>query len=320
MSMTTPPGWYPDPGSPAIERWWDGTAWTGYTRAAGQPAVPVVPPPPPAAATVPLPSAGERPQGRGRGPVAAVVGAAVVLVAAIVAGVALLGEDDSGPAAVAAPDQPTQSATSHTRSAAPSPSATATDDRSVLVDQLNGITLPVLPGWEKPDHESTMARFPTMWTKDTFDCPGDKGAYCHHAVATSRTATATDLTTAEAIAKHDIADAAADAYDKDVLGNRHYGGIASHREVRSASVVVAGRTGYLVRWSVRTGAGPGGYVESLAFPSSVGSESMIIVRFAFDAGAGAVPLTGMDRITEGIRVIGGAQNGGVGSSLAPPTP
>ncbi|MBD0740792.1 DUF2510 domain-containing protein [Streptomyces sp. CBMA152] len=315
MSMTTPPGWYRDPGSPAIERWWDGTAWTGYTRAAGQP-VPVVPPP--AAATVPLPPVGERPQGRGRGAVVAVVVAAVVLVSAIVAGVALLGKDGSGPAAVAAPDVPTQAATSHGQSTAPTPSASHTDDPSVLVDQLNGITLPVMSGWEKPD--STVGGYPTMWTKATFDCPGDKGAFCHHAVVTSRTATATDLKTAEAIAKQDIADAADDAYDKDILGSRHYGGMVSHREVRSASVVVAGRTGYLVRWSVKTGAGSGGYVESLAFPSSVGSESMIIVRFAFDAGAGTVPLTGMDRITEGIRVIGGTQNGGVGSSVAPPAP
>jgi hypothetical protein len=35
-SMTTPPGWYPDPGhtghGPALERWWDGSAWTDYTR------------------------------------------------------------------------------------------------------------------------------------------------------------------------------------------------------------------------------------------------------------------------------------------------
>ncbi len=47
MSMTTPPGWYPDPGAPGTERWWDGATWSAHTRpAAGQafgPPQPVTP-------------------------------------------------------------------------------------------------------------------------------------------------------------------------------------------------------------------------------------------------------------------------------------
>lgn len=41
MSITTPPGWYPDPdrahrpNSRAGERWWDGSAWSGQTRSRG---------------------------------------------------------------------------------------------------------------------------------------------------------------------------------------------------------------------------------------------------------------------------------------------
>ncbi|MGN7138785.1 DUF2510 domain-containing protein, partial [Streptomyces pseudogriseolus] len=30
--MTPPPGWYPDPHAPHLERWWDGTAWTDHRR------------------------------------------------------------------------------------------------------------------------------------------------------------------------------------------------------------------------------------------------------------------------------------------------
>ncbi|MFG2462118.1 DUF2510 domain-containing protein [Streptomyces sp. NPDC048523] len=38
MSRTLPPGWYPDPDAPQLERWWDGTAWTDHRRVPGAPA------------------------------------------------------------------------------------------------------------------------------------------------------------------------------------------------------------------------------------------------------------------------------------------
>ena len=37
MSGSQPPGWYPAPGSPTVERWWDGIRWTGEVREARTP-------------------------------------------------------------------------------------------------------------------------------------------------------------------------------------------------------------------------------------------------------------------------------------------
>ncbi|MFD5113965.1 DUF2510 domain-containing protein [Streptomyces sp. NPDC058391] len=287
MSMTTPPGWYPDPGAPATERWWDGTAWTGHTRALG----------------------GRR---RRRGPLV-VVAAGVVLAAATAAGVVVLGDDDPGtrpPARQSGAPLPSTPEDSDSATADPEPS----EDPTVLTDQLNGITLPIPDGWERP--VGGFGGGVTMSVADTYECPGDAGMRCHAGTVTTRSAGGTDAASAEALAKEDISLAADAAYEEDSVGNNLYGGIESHKELRSEPAVVAGRTGYLVRWQVTTGVGPGGYVQSLVFPSTIGTESLVIVRFAFDAGPAGPPVGGMDKITKGIRPIGDV-SGGVGSSIGP---
>ncbi|GAA3140104.1 DUF2510 domain-containing protein [Streptomyces rectiviolaceus] len=316
MSMSPPPGWYTDPSAPPaqpVERWWDGSAWTEHRRApeafpTGQ-AQPGFGPPQAQTQVQPQPGA----SGGGRAKVVALATAGVVLVASIVTGVVLLGKDDGDPRS--GPPAPTTSEPVDTPTpTSPTPTTSAPDpDPSTLVDQLNGITIPVPGGWEKAD--STVGGDPTVRTPDVYDCPGE-GSLCRHGTVYSRTATATDERSPKALALGDIKEAADRAYDEDKVGMQPFGGIARHEKVKEGTVAVAGRSGYLVRWRVRTEKGPGGYVQSLAFPSSVGSEAMVIVRFAIDAGDEAPPLSDMDKITKGILPVGGgATGGGVGNSV-----
>ncbi|RFU86418.1 DUF2510 domain-containing protein [Streptomyces triticagri] len=367
MSMSTPPGWYPDPSGPSLERWWDGSAWTPHTRAAQAgtptPAMPGTPPPgqPPTpvqpgagpgqfgdsgqfgaptgpAGGSPFPTAdpfgsGQQPglqHSQGFGPVQPAGGpgggnqakiialsvACVVLIASIVTGVVLLNGDDEGE-----PDaKPKPSSTGATSEPLDSPTPTQTDDGpppdenpGLLVDQLNGITLPVPDGWEKPDYSAEAN--PVMTTEDSYDCPGD-GGFCHPGKVTSRTAGQSG--SAKEIAEKDISKAAEEAYDHDLIDRKPFNGMTSHKKVKSGAVVVDGRSGYYVRWKVETELGPGGYAQSLAFPSKSGTEAMIVVRFAFDAGKKGPDLKLIDDITKGIKAVGDSEaSGGAGSSIGP---
>ncbi|MFF9717237.1 DUF2510 domain-containing protein [Streptomyces sp. NPDC014603] len=325
--MTPPPGWYRDPHAPHLERWWDGTAWTEHRRAPGAAGAPGVPGAP--GGPVPAPGAPAGPGGpggtgtpggtggTGRARVIAVVTAGAVLVAAIVTGVVLLREDDGRTSVRTGPTATSSAAAPPSRTPSPSASASepSADDPAVVEDQLNGVTFPLLDGWVRPRH---IAEDDVIMTTDgTYDCPGE-GSVCRHGMVISRTVTGSDETSPERLAKEDISDAADDAFDRDLIGNRPYGGITSHTTVKSGPVAVAGRAGYLVRWRVKTAKGPGGYVQSMVFPSSVGTESPVLVRYVVDAGEDAPPLSDMDRITRGIRTIGDTgSGGGVGSSIGP---
>ncbi|MEE1764076.1 DUF2510 domain-containing protein [Streptomyces sp. SP18BB07] len=305
MSSSPPPGWYPDPSYPLTERWWDGTAWTDHRRQPEQPVPPVLQPQPPR-------------RGPGRSKVVALAAAGAVLVAgAVTGGVLLLGEDgDGGQETRTTTASPTSDADgkgspSPTKSAAPSPS----EEADLVVDELNGIAFPIPDGWENGDRSGEEDA--VLVTDGTFDCPGE-GSVCRGGIVVSRTVTGSDETSPKVLAENDIEDAANDAFDRDVLDQRPYDGITGHEVVGSGSVAVAGRAGYYVRWRVTTGAGAGGYVQSLVFPSSSGSEAPVLVRFALDAGDDGPPLDDIDEIVEGIRPAGDADTGGgVGSSLGP---
>ncbi|MFF9625982.1 DUF2510 domain-containing protein [Streptomyces griseosporeus] len=328
MSMTPPPGWYRDPSAPHLERWWDGTAWTDHRRAPEAP----VPPAPfapyqaagqPTAPTAPTAARGG-PGGSRRARAVALTVAGAVLLGAIGTGAFVLGRDDGddggrdggGTRAATAPATATAAPpVTPPTSAPPSSSPPSADDPAVVVDELNGITLPLPDGWIRPREAADPDL--VMSTDGTYDCPGDPGL-CRHGRVFSRTATATDATAPKALAESDIATVADEAYDEDRLGRRPFGGLVSHKLVGAGQIAVAGRAGYYVRWRVTTEKGPGGYVQSLAFPSSVGTGAPVLVRFVFDAGPDGPPLSVMDRITRGIRPVGDAgTGGGVGSSIGP---
>ncbi|MER7711012.1 DUF2510 domain-containing protein [Streptomyces werraensis] len=338
--MTPPPGWYPDPHAPHLERWWDGTAWTGHRRTPaagpapasgtgahgyGAPSAPEAPGTPgpygaPGSFGPPAPPGGGGTGGSGGSggsggaKAVALTAAGAVLVAAVVAGAVALTRDDGDPEVRTGPSPTAPAPTTQSTQPSPSPSEPAPQDEGVVVDELNGVTFPLLDGWVRPQH--VVEKDAVMTTDGTHDCPGE-GTLCRGGMVVSRTVTGTDESSPRALAEADIPEAAEEAFDEDTLGNRPYGGMTSHQVVKAGPVAVAGRAGYLVRWRVTTAKGSGGHVQSLVFPSGVGTESPVLVRFIFEAGPDGPPVADMDRITKGIRSTAGQASGGVGSSIGP---
>ena len=318
--MTPPPGWYRDP-RPR-------TRSAGGTERPG-PSTGARPSPRdrrcrPAGA--PCVDAGAAVRGRctgRRAKAVALTAAGAVLVTAIVTGAIVLGTDDDGAEVNTAPTLAASERTARPptapRAADPHPAGSTSepsaDDPAVVEDQLNGITLPLLDGWVRPaarrrgrrphDHGRHL-RMPRrrrlLPTRQGHLPHGDSGRRDlprgPRQGRTSRTRPTTPTT------------ATPSAGDP-------FGGIESHQVVKSGPVAVAGRAGYLVRWRVRTAEGPGGYVQSLAFPSTVGTEAPVIVRYVFDAGEDGPPLADMDRFTKGIRSIGDADTGRRGQQHRP---
>ncbi|MEU9849447.1 DUF2510 domain-containing protein [Streptomyces sp. NPDC047985] len=289
MTQTSPPGWHPDPGhtgiGPLHERWWDGTRWTDHLR---------VPP-----ATI----------RRRRTRIGIGVTAGVVALAAVGGGLFLLDDSDVSArrdAATAPPPGPDGAPGGRGgengggEDGAPGRERPGVED-GYATDLLSGISLPVPKGWTGRSGVSGAGV-----TTGEYACPGDVSEQCVRGGVFSAPAKALELDTATAkdTATRDVSANAEESY-----GEKIYGGITSHEELKSGPVTVAGRQGYLVRWKVVTKNGDDGYVQSLAFPSPRDEAMMIVVRSGFDIDPKAPALSVMDDITKGIKAASTAGSG-----------
>ncbi|WP_236075619.1 hypothetical protein [Streptomyces coffeae] len=237
--------------------------------------------------------------------------AGVVLVAAVVGGVMLFQDDDDGDSRAkgdSAPKVPggKGGGTVSIPPVDPSgPSGGGPDDPSAAEDRVNHISVPILTGWTEYKGVKDgvgLSGAPTP-------CAKKPEKSC--ALGGIRTLTAFPkdykAKTAEGMAKEDIPKNAVDAYSKE-----NYGGIVSHKELKSEAVTVAGQQGYRVLWQVDNAVGDDGYVQSLVFPNPKGTagstgegmpKTMVLISFAIDKNAAAPPLSHMDTITQGIKVL-----------------
>lgn len=289
--MTTPPGWYPDPGhtgnGPALERWWDGAVWTEQTRAPGYPQTPQ------------LMSPQQPPDGRPKGPLIAGICASVVVVAALIIGSVIVFSDDDSkdekaddkPSA-SAPEKPGDDGDDGDKA----PEDDAPEDEEPPGEPepgapgtiADGVTLPQLSGWQRTEGTAGAAV-----TIGPYKCPATKEEGCVRGGSAVLIAPE-GADDAEALAKADIEPNAEQSY-----GKEYYGGIESHDELLSEKVTVAGEQGYRVRWKVENKTGPDAYIESVAFEHPDGSGRMLTMRTGFDIHDEAPPLSAMDKLVKG---------------------
>ncbi|OKJ05169.1 hypothetical protein AMK18_04830 [Streptomyces sp. CB01249] len=250
--------------------------------------------------------------------------AAVVVLAAIGGGVYLLTDDSDGKSDTAAttPSASPSPGPDRQRGGSPGGSGGNGDERGdggsgggddqspeqgrpqiedgYATDLASGISIPVPDGWKG---ESGMG---AGVTTGTYACPGDTDEKCVRGGVFSAPAEALKLTTktAKATAEKDIETNANESY-----GEKIYGGITSHEELKSEAVTVAGQQGYRVRWKVVTKNGDDGYVESLAFPSPLAKDMLVVIRSGFDINTKAPSLSVLDTITKGIKAASGGGSG-----------
>ncbi|MGI5351218.1 DUF2510 domain-containing protein [Streptomyces sp. CA-250714] len=294
--MTTPPGWYPDPGQmpqlPPQERWWDGNSWTGHTR--------------PGAGAVPQPGRGGAGTGRGQ-LIAGIVGSVVLAAALAVGGVLLLGggsddknSDDKKPKAA-----PSSSATPD-ESAPPEDEKTPSPDTSpgdVVPEPELGVGLKVPEGWEQANPDSGFLSHKTAYV-----CPGQNtncvrgGAQLLPVSSGWEGKKALKEATELQVAKN-----AKESYSK-----KAYGGITSHKVVKSGAVTVAGQPGYRIRWRVENKLEPDAYVEAAVFRSPHLEDEILTLWSSADIAPKSPPPSDLDELRKSV-VKTGLGEGGEGN-------
>ncbi|WP_031480917.1 DUF2510 domain-containing protein [Streptomyces bicolor] len=184
------------------------------------------------------------------------------------------------------------------QSPSPDPSEAPKVDSGSVTDPVSGISIPIPDGW----YGQQINWGAHVASDETYKCPAETSQTCQKGGAYSAPALAlgTKGDTAEEVAKADISENAEESYGKG------YGEITSHEVLASKAVTVAGQKGYLVRWKAITSKGTDGYVESLAFPSPVNDQQMVVVRLGVDT---TEKQSVLDEITEGIKVSTGGGNG-----------
>ncbi|MDT0442896.1 DUF2510 domain-containing protein [Streptomyces johnsoniae] len=336
--MTTPPGWYPDPGhaghGQAPERWWDGSAWTAQTRAAQAPLSqpptlpgnaplggppPAAPPPFPAqpyqgqsyppqpypGQPVPGSTFGGPPPPARDGRRLAVIAGGIVLAAAlvVVGAVALTGGDD----------EDSEAGRPFGESSAPAEQAPDGGSEGDAEEDAEGPF-----GQEEPDDprgdagpytnaESGGVVLPVLDGWEEGDYSGGialtSGRYdCPGQSAAGCVHGGVFLSVipgAADVSPEEYARADIGANESDAYSEGSFGAVTDREEVLAEPVEVAGQDGFRVRTRIETASGTSGHVESVAFPAADDSGALVVIRSAIDIADDAPPVEDIDRIVTG---------------------
>ncbi|WP_369200182.1 DUF2510 domain-containing protein [Streptomyces sp. PU-14G] len=296
--MTTPPGWYPEPGQtpqlPPRERWWDGHNWTAQTRqATGTPSA--------------------RGGGRaGRGPliglVAGIVGAVVLAAALALGSVLLLGGDpDEGGATEAGPGVPSPAPEGSTpgdkgESAPPRDDEPPSKIPEVARDPLLGVGLTAPEGWERASDSHA-----AVSSEHEYTCPASRKEECVRGggVLKATNGAGSDKGALKELTEAQVAENAKTSYPK-----KSYGGITGHQVVESGAVTVAGEPGYRVRWRVANKLKPDAYVEAVVFRSPESSQRTLALWSSVDIADDAPPASDLDALRNGVVATGAGEDEG----------